>query len=186
MPQERLYFIALLPPHDVAAQVTEFKMHIATHYNSSRALRVLPHITLKAPFKLSAAEHAGLLEWFKNLPAGILPFMVELKDFGAFANKNSPVIFVPPQMSEQLGTLQAEIIDRFAETYPKVRLNTFEHEFKPHMTIAYRDLAPKQFEEAWAVYKDKEFYARFVAERVSLLQHNGLKWNVIAERALKQ
>lgn len=62
-----LYFIALLPPAAVAEEITIFKHYIAQHYSSRRALRVMPHITLKAPFKQAETEHKNALQWFDNL-----------------------------------------------------------------------------------------------------------------------
>src|SRR4051812_47436471 len=67
MPDQNLYFIALIPHDAVAGEVTGFKNDFAANYSSSRALRTMPHITLKAPFKLEARGHNTLLNWFNGI-----------------------------------------------------------------------------------------------------------------------
>ncbi len=46
-----LFFIAVLPPKEIQAEVTRFKEYAAGHFHSSRALRSPPHITLISPFQ---------------------------------------------------------------------------------------------------------------------------------------
>src|SRR5215471_5045375 len=93
-----LYFIAIMPPKEISEQVTEIKKDFAERFNSSKALRVIPHITLKAPFKFS--DHTELLRWFALTPVATQSFQQELKNFGSFSNKRNPVIFVEPVMND--------------------------------------------------------------------------------------
>jgi len=182
MQHQNLYFIALLPHDSVSDEITAFRNDFAQHYNSSRALRNMPHITLKAPFKLNANEHDTLLDWFDGIRPDVLPFTVELEDFGSFNNKNNPVIYVKPVMTPPLEKLQKAIITAFENNYPETGIHYVERSFHPHMTIAYRDLTPEQYERAMDVYRHKKYSASFRAERFFLLQHNGTEWKVIAER----
>lgn len=184
MPGENLYFIALVPHDQVSGEVTAFKNDFALNYNSSRALRSMPHITLKAPFKLPSRQHNELLEWFHNLRTDVHAFTVELEDFGSFDNKNNPVIYVKPLMTPQLESLQRSIVAGFEKAYPETGIMHTERKFSPHMTIAYRDLTPDQYIRAMDVYRHKKYSATFRADRFSLLMHNGVKWNVIAEKVL--
>ena len=100
-----LYFIALIPQKDVYDAITDFKKDFAIRFASERALKMMPHITLKAPFKLPAAEHSNLLQWFQELSYEEPKFTIELKDFGSFSNRN-PVVFVQPVMNTSLFALQ--------------------------------------------------------------------------------
>jgi 2'-5' RNA ligase len=184
MPQDKLYFIAILPPEDVMDEVTAFKEDMRDNYNSKTALKVMPHITLKAPFRLPAEKSREVLNWFSNIPIGTRPFQVTLKDFGSFNNKHNKVIFVKPVVTELMAGLQKNIITSFRKAFPEISMSTYEHEFKPHMTIAYRDLIEENYEKAWAVYKDKQYSATFTCNSFYLLQHNGLKWEVTQEYRL--
>src|SRR5437867_2074942 len=91
-----LYFIAIIPPEEIRETVTEIKQDFADRFKSSKARRVIPHITLKAPFKFPGEEHTSLLRWFASALISIHPFQQELKDFGCFNNKRNPVIFIEP------------------------------------------------------------------------------------------
>lgn len=185
MPADSLYFIALIPHDTVANEVTGFKNDFALNYNSSKALRTMPHITLKAPFKLTTKEHNGLLKWFENIRPSVDNFMVELEDFGSFENKDNPVIYVKPIMSPALERLQKAILTSFENTYPHITIALTERRFHPHMTIAFRDLSPEQYERAIDVYQHKKYSAAFRAESFYLLQHDGEKWTIIARHGLK-
>lgn len=181
---ENLYFIALIPPDAISEEVTAFKNDIALNYESTKALRSMPHVTLKAPFKLNTYEHAGLLEWFEGLRPEKGSFIIELEDFGSFANKDNPVIYVKPVITPKLEGLQKALTESFGLAYPHIPLSYIERNFHPHMTIAYRDLTPEQYERAMDVYRHKKYSAAFRADRFYLLQHDGTKWNIVAEHLL--
>src|SRR3954451_23151745 len=108
-----LYFIAIIPPQEIREAVTEIKRDFAERFKSSKALKVIPHITLKAPFKFAAEKRMDLLRWFVSINVVIKPFQQELKNFGNFANKRNPVVFVEPLMNESLKTLQRNVINHF-------------------------------------------------------------------------
>jgi 2'-5' RNA ligase len=174
-----LYFIAIIPPQDICDEITSFKKDIARDYGSHRALKIIPHITLKAPFKMPAAHHAGLFDWFKEMYVDAGPFVVDLDNFGAFNKKSNPVIFVHPVMNIQLATFQKEIIRSFHNHFPQITIMDVEHKFTPHITIAYRDLEFARFQEAWKIYQDKEYKRTFTVNDFHLLQHDDVKWNVV-------
>lgn len=184
MPIQNLYFIALIPHDIVAGEVTDFKNDFAVNYNSSRALRSMPHITLKAPFKLEAREHNNLIKWFEGIRPTVDAFTVELEDFGSFPNKGNPVIYVKPVMTSVMERLQKSILSAFEHAYPKISIPYIERKFHPHMTIAYRDLTPEQYARAIDIYRQKKYSATFRADKFYLLQHDGEQWNVIAEHSI--
>ncbi|MDH7464509.1 2'-5' RNA ligase family protein [Chitinophagaceae bacterium 26-R-25] len=181
-----LYFIAIIPPQDICDEITSFKKEIARDYDSHRALKVIPHITLKAPFRMPAAHHAGLFDWFRDMYVNTGSFTIDLENFGAFHTKSNPVIFVHPVMNVQLAAVQKEIIRSFHNHYPDITIMDVEHKFTPHMTIAYRDLEFSRFQEAWKVYHDKEYKRTFTVNDFHLLQHDGEKWNVVETYGLSK
>jgi len=181
---EKLYFIAIIPPKEISEEITLIKHDFEKNYNSSRALKVMPHITLKAPFKIFESDHQHLIKWFEKIAIPVQKFVVELKDFGAFTNPEHPVIYVHPKHSEEMNQLQKEIVKSFRFTFPGVKNQPADSSFNPHMTVAYRDLQPEQFQKAWEIYGQQSYEAQFTAEAIHLLQHDGSKWNVIASRKI--
>jgi 2'-5' RNA ligase len=183
-PQNR-YFIAIILPNDVSRQVTEFRNHFKNSHNSSAALKNMPHITLKAPFKTETHLHEQVVHWFKNLDVTIAPFVVDLHNFGIFNNPKNPVVYVHPELTAALANLQKAVVNGFEKAFPNIPLHFHEHTFKPHITIAYRDLAYAEFIKAWQEYSTKQYSAQFTVTGFYLLQHNDSEWRVAAEHILK-
>ena len=180
-----LYFIAIIPSQEIRDEITGFKKDFADRFESKKALKVIPHITLKAPFKLPAPELSKLEQWFQKLSINLDTFEIELKDFGAFDNKYNPVVFVQPIMNLHLYSLQQEIIRSFRLSYPQVPVQDLEIKYKPHITVAYRDLDPERFRQAWKEYQVKKYTATFPVNDFHLLQHNGKEWKSISTYSLK-
>ncbi|WP_330443273.1 2'-5' RNA ligase family protein [Flavobacterium sp. C4GT6] len=186
MPLQNRYFIALIPPQEVCEQVTAFKKNIAINYNSHKALRVIPHITLKTPFNLEEKEHSLLMQWFHNLSFSINKFELQLNGFGCFNNSKAPVIYVQPEYSAQLLSVQQSIIKQFATAFPNTQIQFHDNDYHPHMTIGYRDLTYPEFEKAWSVYKNKPYKVQFEVQGIYLLQHDAKQWNIIAQHLLQE
>jgi 2'-5' RNA ligase len=60
-----------------------------------------------------------------------------------------------------------------------------EVNYKPHITVAYRDLKHEQFVKAWSEYQFKKFHAVFGVNNFWLLKHIKHKWECIAEFKLQ-
>src|SRR5947207_7919174 len=108
-----LYFIAIIPSDEICDTITEFKHDFANRFQSKKALKVMPHITLKAPFKLPVSEHQQLLLWFRKLFFVLDPFSIKLDNFGSFPNMINPIVFVHVIANTGLYSLQKEIIRSF-------------------------------------------------------------------------
>src|ERR1700759_2312670 len=154
MNKETLYFIAVIPKRELREKITAFKQDFAKRFNSSTALKVYPHNTLKAPFKYPFNSHQRVIDWFENLSIILRPFTIELKDFGAFPNRKSPVVYINPIATRELLLLQNKIIVSFIENFSDI-VDKSDLEFKPHCTVAYRDLDTDNFAKAWEEYKYK-------------------------------
>ncbi|MCW3093564.1 MAG: hypothetical protein JWP81_4633 [Ferruginibacter sp.] len=174
-----LYFIAIIPPPEISKDVIAFQTDFSTRFGSKAALKAMPHLTLKAPFQLPDAEHLRLLRWFQNLYFNLEPFQIELKDFGAFHNKNHPVIFLRPIINVPLYSLQKEIMRSFHFAFPALPILNLELKFTPHITLAYRDLDVISFKEAWQEYGTKKYAAEFMVDSFCLLQHNRKTWEIM-------
>ena len=176
---DKLYFIAVIPPQEIADEVTAFKDVFAEQYESKAALRSPAHITLVSPFKVGEPQHEKLVDWFAGLKPPVSKFALELKDFGMFANKR-PVIFINPLLNDSLSALQRWIEEEAiaGKFFPPPSLP--QREFHPHMTIAFKDLLPHRFKEAWPFFAQKSYDRTFEVSEIHLLQHNGKEWKSIA------
>ena len=181
-----LYFIAIIPPKEVCDEITDLKKDVAARFESKAALRIIPHITLKAPFQLPASDRDSVLDWFQTRVISVSPFVQELKNFGSFKNGRTPVMFVKPVMNDGLHQLQKEVLQNFANHFSAQQIMKSETDFHPHITIGYRDLRRSMFKQAWAEYRLKQYSATFTVTGFHLLQHDGHVWNSISNFSLRR
>ena len=179
MDNENLYFLAIVPAALICEDIISIQQDIADRFQSNAALKIIPHITLKAPFRLPANMDAQLIQWFKQMTINITPFNLELNNFDAFMNSKQPVIYIKPLFNPSLVDLQKQISHNFCTAFPEMSLKNTELQFKPHLTVAYRDLKPRFFEEAWQEFKTKNYSASFLVTDFRLIQHNGKHWESI-------
>ena len=177
-PDQARFFIALLPPPHLQAQITAIKQKVWEVYKSRAALKSPPHITLQPPFLWEDANidclHHHLAQFAQHHP----PVPVTLSGFGAFPAR---VIYVEVIRQGTLMTLQPALMDYLADHLDIEDTKSRHRRFAPHMTVAFRDLKPAMFRRAWPEFKEKPFEAEFLAKTLTLLRHDGREWQVFSE-----
>jgi 2'-5' RNA ligase len=181
---ENLYFIAITTPEALSQKIIKIQEDIANRFKSQASLKITPHITLKAPFRFPKDQHESVLNWFSDLPVSVEPFQIKLKNFGAFHNKNKPVLFIYPEPGAQLMSLQKQIRNFYQDSFPSEKVMNYEVDYHPHLTVAFRDLQPALFTEAWEEFKEKEFDESFEVRDFHLLQHQVKSWQIIRTRMM--
>lgn len=182
MSEKTLYFIAVIPPEPFRQEAWELKEHMRDKFRSKASLNSPPHITLYPPFKLEK-EEAALINDLEQVAAGIDPFKVELKNFGAFPPR---VIFINVEKQPALHKLQ-EAISGCLEAYVKEEGGKKEERpYHPHITLGFRDLSKPYFNEAWKEFKDSELSYRWQVEEFTLLRHTGKQWEEYKQFSLKE
>ncbi|PRX49630.1 2'-5' RNA ligase family protein [Salegentibacter salegens] len=168
-----LYFLAIIPSNEICKRVKSLKQEIAKKYEAEHALKLPAHITLQIPFKISEAEEEKLIDILECFAKNQKSFQLNLKDFGRFGQK---VIFINIEDHEPLKILHTEL-----QKVISANLQLKKHEkfskIHPHITLASRDLHYKQFPEAWADFKTRDFTDSFTAQSFSLLKHDGKVWH---------
>ncbi len=175
----RLYFIAILPPKEISEKVIAIKQEFADRFESSRALRPPPHVTLQALFKMDDKDQATLEKMLGDFFRPFPVFKIEFSNFGSFANRRNPVIFIQPLPNAMLNNMHKHLM-MFLRKLDFSEENTSLH-FNPHMTVAYRDLTAANFKKAWPEFAKRDFEASFMVEKIHLLRHDGKKWIPVAE-----
>ena len=169
------FFIALVPSPDIEQQINEIKLYFADRYNSSRALQSPPHITLQPPFEWPAADVPKLEESLKAFSANRLSIPVTLSGFAAFAPR---VIYVDVVKSAPLLELEKDLISYIEQNLGIVDRTSPPRPFVPHMTVAFSDLTQENFQTAWLEFKDRSLHFQFTASTLTLLLHDGSRWNI--------
>jgi len=173
----KLYFIALIPPPQIRAEVKGFKEEMKVSYQASHALKSPAHITLQMPFKKDEEEENKLDEGLAEWAAAQSSFSIRVNGFDHFSDR---VIYVRVEEHQPVIQLHQSLKKMLTLTlgFKAEELNKKMH---PHMTIATRDLKPEQFVQAWQQFQNKKYEAQFDAHSIFLLKHNGKYWDIYRE-----
>jgi 2'-5' RNA ligase len=169
------FFIALLPPEDVRIKANEVKGVMRDRYASKAAFRSPPHVTLLAPFDWPIADLPRLAATLRQFAASQSPVPMTLDGFDAFAPH---VIYINVVKSDRLMVIQPDLLDYLEETLGLVSRRDRNRTFVPHLTVAYRDLKPAMFRQAWSVFQHQELHFDFTVSQLSLLIYDGKLWTV--------
>ncbi|NMG08157.1 2'-5' RNA ligase family protein [Brasilonema sp. UFV-L1] len=172
------FFIALLPPQKIQDYANQIKQYFADKYASRHAQKSPPHITLQPPFEWADTEVPRLEKCLGDFASRRESVSITLSGFAAFVPR---VIYINVVRSQQLLTLHADlmvhlesylgIVDKVGKTRP----------FAPHMTVAFKDLTRQNFKAAWSEFEKRELHFEFTASCLTLLLHDGRRWNVTTE-----
>ena len=174
-PSKQRFFIALVPPPHIEQHITEIKLYFAEHYNSCSALNSPPHITLQPPFHSLAEDVPKLEESLKQFSANRLPIPVTLSGFAAFAPR---VIYVDVVKSPELLDIHSYLMSYMEANFAIVDRVSQTRPFVPHMTVAFRDLTKENFQTAWLEFAGRSLHFEFTASALTLLLHDGSRWNI--------
>jgi 2'-5' RNA ligase len=171
------FFIALLPPPDIQVQVNAIKQHFSDRYDSRAALKSPPHITLQPPFKWLSANLPALKQCLSTFANHREPVPVQLSGFAAFPPR---VIYINVLKTQELLMLQTDLMG-YLETVLEIVDPVSTRSFSPHMTVAFRDLTRQNFKAAWTEFQQQALQFEFRANYLTLLLHDGKRWNVSNE-----
>ncbi|SHK47698.1 2'-5' RNA ligase family protein [Hymenobacter psychrotolerans] len=166
-----LYLVALLPPEPVRQQVWELKQEVHHRTGSRNAVRLPPHITLVPPTRQPAAFAAEAGVVLRDFAATQPPFSVGLQDFNWFGNRT---LFVEVVQTEALQAFHTELTAWCARQLPAVPREA--RPFRPHMTLATRDLPAAQVPELRQDFAARRYEATFAVTAFELFRHDGQRW----------
>lgn len=172
-----LYFIAIIPTADVAAKADDLRHRMWEHYGSSHSLNSPPHITLVPTFSLRGKSEESLKEALAKIGEAFQPFTIRLDSVGHFGQKT---IFLKVEENQDLQNLHTAIKKCLRQEDITDEAES-DRLYRPHLTLATRDLKKEQFKAAWDELQNLDFQEEFHAHEVYLLQHSGKRW-LIAEK----
>ncbi|MGI0491352.1 2'-5' RNA ligase family protein [Alkalinema pantanalense CENA528] len=179
-------FLALLPPPGVQDYANTIKQQFWEEYASKKAFSSPPHITLYPPFDWCATDMAQLTAKLMEFAHDRAPLPVTLSGFGAFPPR---VIYINVQRTIELLNVHSDLLAYLALHYDLVHPQATSRPFVPHMTVAFRDLTPANFQRAWPKFQTQALRIdnqemeqfTFMADRLTLLQHDGQRWQIHQE-----
>jgi 2'-5' RNA ligase len=178
MNAEPLFFIALLPPQAIQDYATGVKCHFDQYYNSRHAFKSPPHITLFPPFKWQPERLEILSCSLSTFAASQSSIPVALDSFGAFPPR---VIYIQVDRSNALLDLHQWLLEHLETSIQLTDSREKSRPYAPHMTVAFRDLTKENFKLAWKEFKDRSLHFEFTATHLTLLKHDGQRWQIHSE-----
>jgi 2'-5' RNA ligase len=173
-----LYFIALLPPQEIQDYANEVKQYFSDRYNSHHAQKSPPHITLQAPFEWNREAVEVLEQSLSNFASTHASIPITLSGFSAFEPR---VIYINVVRTPELLSLQADLMNYVMQQLGIVDPISKQRPFAPHMTVAFKDLTKQNFKAAWPEFQNKSVQFEFIAQHLTLLMHEGGRWNIKSE-----
>jgi 2'-5' RNA ligase len=173
---KHLYFIGIVPPEPIYAEIKEFQQYVADKYRSKEALRRPTHATLIPPFQLEESREAELIKFVENIAAKEDKFELAIDGFGSFT---VGVIYAAIVKNEQLNAIYKELSSTFYRKFGLVKEKGPSHAFTPHITVAFKDLSPIVFPNARDEFKDKLYRRKWMIKDICILRHSGKEWSVI-------
>ena len=177
------YFIAIVPPEPVYQELHQLKKYCFEKYGTKCALRSPPHVTLHMPFLWKEKNENRLIERLTAFCQTQTNFELLLSGFSCFAPR---VIFVAVDKNKALTNLQRQLVRFCRSEFNLLNANYREQPFHPHITIAFRDLKKRMFDEAWQEFSIMPFNQKFCLHTIALLKHDGHRWNILCECPLKK
>lgn len=155
---EALYLVAILPPSPVDESIWQLKQEFAESFPTFKSAKVLPHITLKPPFKENTDSADFLMHDLTELSSNCLPFKLTLNGFQHFGSHT-----IYADINQNL--LLTEIFDSLGRSHAH-----------PHMTIGYKNRDRYAFPKAWNAFKNRPFETSFMVDSYWLLRFEQGRW----------
>jgi 2'-5' RNA ligase len=181
--ESRIYFIALLPNAAVGKEIIRMKQEFAEFYDARKALKVLPYITIQAPFTADPVIEKDLCDGLTDFASVMQPFDVELDGFGSVALQHRRLIFFNVVKTQEIMHLHRELILELRKSFGFSSMLA-KYGFNPHISLALNDIDEGMFEVAKQEYEEKEYRASFRVNNIYLLRHTGTSWEVLHKSKL--
>jgi 2'-5' RNA ligase len=172
-----LYFIALIATEGLAEKIRQLQLYCSETYQSKKALRSPPHVTLIPPFREDVSIEEILQEKLTPFFSTYSSLTIELNGFGKF---DSSVIFIKPVANAYLENMQEDLRNYLSRSFSFVEPIS-SRKFNPHVTIASGDLRKKYFHPAWEEFESKVFNETWNVPSAHLLKHDGKMWHPVIE-----
>ena len=171
MAKKELFFWSIIPSTPYVDKLESLKQQISQEYRTYKALNSPPHITLIPPTRLTTDQKATLGARIEEVCSNHQPFNLKLTGFGHFGSK---VLFITVQMNEHLESLHEDLM----KVYEAKGFSSDHDIFRPHLTLANRDISRAQFHRAWNDLKGREYRMEFPVQSLFCLEHNGKNWDI--------
>ncbi|MDN3203827.1 2'-5' RNA ligase family protein [Algoriphagus sediminis] len=166
------YFLAFVPEGFIQERGQGLKELLKTNYGVKYALKSPVHITVKMPFTYNEKKELTLIKALSKFSQSFPPFKIKIHGVDTFSRR---VIFWDVEAGKELLDFQSHL-----KTFCKRELNLVDElsdrNYHPHMTIAFKDLKEKNFDQVLETVKNHQISEEFIASQLSVLKRNEGRW----------
>jgi|GEM_PF-2222753 len=167
-----LFFFALIPEARFSKKVRSLQEELKAKFALSYSMRIVPHITLQAPFQCGEVNQDKLENCVDMITPYIKPLEIKVKNFGSFIDS---VVFLNIEHNPQLMELQ-EWLANTLEAGNCLTASQRNNDYVPHITLAHRDLDTSLFQEVWDFVNQEKIEESFEIEKLVAFKHEEGKW----------
>jgi 2'-5' RNA ligase len=137
-----LFFVGLIPQGQPKAIINNAKHLNADRFQSRQALKAPPHITIIPPFRLEEEKVRTMVgEVFRHF-SSTDGLVVKFGGVSSFEQRTIYLDVLPDPALNAFDLKAKELVANQPELFPNVR---FHDAFRPHITLANRDILPESF-----------------------------------------
>ncbi|MCF8237831.1 MAG: 2'-5' RNA ligase family protein [Saprospiraceae bacterium] len=168
-----MYFWALVAEGELQSRLTSLKHIARDEFQSQRALRSPAHITLIPPVRLTDQACQQIERRIASVALQAAPFILQIDGVKGFSSR---VIYADVVEHQELVDLQHRLDAAFREECPGHRIK--HHSYRPHVTLAFRDLDPKIYPLALAYFQNLGLHFEWPCRHISRLKHHQDHWEI--------
>lgn len=171
------YFIAIVPTDEIQREATKLKEDLKEAFGLKYALKSPAHVTVKMPFSWNEAKENELIDKVSKFLKDKIEFSLEFDGFDRFGKR---VIYIKVKPNKQLNTLQSELAE-YCKRELKLVKELSDSNYTPHMTVAFKDVQEKRFDEYWSFIKTTKFKKQQQVQSLSILKRVDGRWVVLGK-----
>jgi len=165
-----LFFIGLTVPEPLSSKIQDIKAEFAREYHTRHGLLTIPHITLEPPFSETETGIQQIRGRVAEIARNTEPFEITLDGYGCFGKHAIYLKVLPNSGLDSLFLKIKQINPLFKQEEG--------HAFRPHITLAHRDLKAVAFDMAWKELNMRIFRESYKNESISMLVHRNGLWEI--------
>ncbi|MEX2567238.1 MAG: 2'-5' RNA ligase family protein [Cyclobacteriaceae bacterium] len=169
------YFIGIVPKGEVGTVTHLIKQDLKENFGLKYALKSPPHVTLKMPFLFNEKKEGLLVQKLNSFFAREKGFELKFKGFQTFGKR---VIYIGVRYPSELLEMQIRLA-QFCKGKLGQTLELSDTNFKPHMTIAFKDLKKSEFEKYLEFLQKYEMDYRTIVSEISILKKEQFRWKIL-------
>lgn len=171
---------AIMPPPEFAEEIHRLRLEFSKKFGFVKALKPPVHITIVPPFSVPAelcAQFEQRMQLLAKWAQVQTPFEIDVNGFDFF-EQNHPVTYLDVAKNNLLETLYAGFIKQLSVL---TCLKGLHKNFRPHLTIGYRDVTADALPGIKEEYTARTCSAAFPCQSIFLWKHNHTNWQVAQE-----